>query len=182
MTGAVSPSFAKSLIAHLPRLRRYAAGLSGSVAAADDLVQDCIERALTHAESLKDMERMGPWLRSIVYNLYTDEIRKRQRRGLNVDIMDMSNDIALSISPGGQGGAEDILRALDCLSAEHRQILLLAGIEDLGYREISEELGIPMGTVMSRLARARERLRCALEAKESPPSNVHLLAERKSVR
>jgi RNA polymerase sigma-70 factor (ECF subfamily) len=179
MTGAVSPSFCKSLISHLPRLRRFAAGLSGNVATADDLVQDCIERALTNAGSLRDIDRMGPWLRSILYNLYTDELRKRRRRGRNVDILDMSNDIALSISPSGQSVPKDILCALDSLSAEHRQILLLAGMEGLGYREIAEELGIPMGTVMSRLARARERFRDALESEEVLSSNVHPLTGRR---
>jgi RNA polymerase sigma-70 factor, ECF subfamily len=182
MTQAVSPSFAKSLTAHLPRLRRYAAGLSGSLAAGDDLVQDCIERALTHAESLKSTDRMGAWLRSIVYNLYTDEIRKRQRRGRNVDIMDMSNDIALSTPPEDHGFPEDLLRALNSLSAEHRQILLLVGMEGLGYREIASELGIPIGTVMSRLTRARKRFRDALEAKEVLPSNVQPLTGRRIAR
>jgi RNA polymerase sigma-70 factor, ECF subfamily len=182
MTQAASPFFVKSLIANLPRLRRYAAGLSGSLAAGDDLVQDCIERALTHAESLKNAERMGAWLRSIVYNLYTDEIRRRRRRGQNVDIMDMSNDIALSTNPGGHDPQGEILRALDGLSAEHRQILLLAGMEGLEYREIAEELGIPIGTVMSRLARARERLRRSLETENGLPPNVHPLSGRRMSR
>ncbi len=79
----------------------------------------------------------------------------------------MQDDLALSAPPEDRAGIRDFSMAMHSLSDEHRQILLLVGVEGLSYREIAEELGVPVGTVMSRLARARERLRAALEAPES---------------
>jgi RNA polymerase sigma-70 factor (ECF subfamily) len=157
-------SFADALLAHLPQLRRYAVALSGNLSFADDLVQDCIERALRQSQHLKDRERLGGWLRSILYNLYIDEIRRRRVRGVEKDVTELADDNALAQPATDRGQARDFLRAMDGLSAEHRQILLLVGLQDMSYREIARELSIPIGTVMSRLARARERLRGALDA------------------
>jgi RNA polymerase sigma-70 factor (ECF subfamily) len=84
-----------------------------------------------------------------------------------VELSELDNNLALSTPPADRGATIDFVRALNSLSVEHRQILLLVGLEGLNYREISDELGIPMGTVMSRLARARERLRDALEGGKS---------------
>lgn len=164
VTGGHENPFAAALIACLPRLRRYAAALSGNIGVADDLVQDCIERALRRADSLKDLSRMAPWLRSILFNVYLDWMRHRRSQGTVVDLMAMDNDLALSTHPSDHAIGVDIVRALNGLSPEHRQVLLLVGLEGLSYREVASELGIPIGTVMSRLARARERLREALEA------------------
>jgi RNA polymerase sigma-70 factor (ECF subfamily) len=163
-------SFATALIAHLPGLRRYATALAGSVNAADDLVQDCIERALTRWESLRDPQRMAGWLRSILYNLHMDEVRRRRSQGIGTDLTQMDNDTALSAPPEDRGMTIDFMRAFKQLSAEHRQILLLVGLEGLKYRQISTELDIPIGTVMSRLARAREQLRDALEEEAILPA------------
>jgi len=76
-----APAFADALVAQLPGLRRYAMALVGNGALADDLVQDCIERALGQQGQLRDRERMGAWLRRILYHLYIDEIRRGKRRG-----------------------------------------------------------------------------------------------------
>jgi RNA polymerase sigma-70 factor (ECF subfamily) len=160
----VSRALAAALIAQLPALRRYATALSGNAALADDLVQDGLERALTRAATLQQPERLGAWLRSIVHNLYLDELRRRRVRGVPVDMADMANDLALSTQPANHGGMADLTRAMAALSVEHRQILVLAGVEELSYREIAEELAVPLGTVMSRLARARAALRGVLEA------------------
>jgi RNA polymerase sigma-70 factor (ECF subfamily) len=157
------PAFAQSLIAHLPALRRYATALTGNAALADDLVQDTVERALTRAATLQQPERLGAWLRSIVHNLFLDELRRRRVRGVNVDMADVANDVALSTPAANDGGLNDVARAMTNLSVEHRQILVLAGVEELTYREIADELVLPIGTVMSRLARARSALRALLE-------------------
>ncbi len=161
-------AFASRLIGLLPSLRRYARAISGDAALADDLVQDSIERALARAATLRQPDRLGAWMRGIVHNLYLDELRRRRVRGVRVDVEDMSDDLALSTHAGG--GAPDhapldaVARAMQGLSLEHRQILVLAGVEELPYRAIAEELQVPMGTVMSRLARARAALRRALES------------------
>lgn len=159
--------FADSLIAQLPALRRYATALTGSINSADDLVQDCIERALRQSHTLQDPQRIGGWLRAILHNLFIDDIRRRRARGTDVDIADMEQQIA-DAAPDTLH--VDFRRAVSRLSAEHRQVLLLAGLEGLSYREIAAELGLPIGTVMSRLARARERLRNLLDPDSLPVS------------
>jgi RNA polymerase sigma-70 factor (ECF subfamily) len=178
VTGNRHDPFAKALISHLPRLRSYAAGLTGSISAADDLVQDCMERALKQASSLQDAKRMGGWLRSILLNLYIDLLRLQRSRGMGIDITQVDNDLALSAPPSDRGATIDFMRALNGLSVEHRQILLLVGLEGLSYREVADELAVPMGTVMSRLARARDRLRNALEKEK----NFHPVEQQASGR
>ena len=157
--------FSEALIGQLPRLRRYATALVGNAGAADDLVQDCIERALKRSSTLQDPRRMGAWLRSILHNLHIDELRRRRDIKNGIEITELDN--TLSVAPEDRGASIDFLRAFQGLSTEHKQVLLLAGVEGLNYREIGEELKIPIGTVMSRLARARERLRSAVEREAS---------------
>ncbi len=163
MTASREDDFARELTAHLQALRRYATVLVGNTAAADDLVQDCIERALRQWTKLEHLERIGGWLRSILHNLHIDGLRRNQRQGVSVDISTAENDLAV-VAPGRDSvAALDFDRALRRLSLEHKQVLLLVGLEGLNYREVAEELGVPLGTVMSRLARARERLRYEME-------------------
>jgi RNA polymerase sigma-70 factor, ECF subfamily len=154
-------NFADALVAQLPGLRRYAMALAGNAALADDLVQDSIEKALRQSGQLRELQLLPRWLRRILHNLYIDEIRRRRGRGPEQDIVELADHQELSIPAVDGGAGRDFLRAMNL---EHRQILLLVGLEDLSYREIAEELDVPIGTVMSRLARARERLRGLLEA------------------
>ncbi len=174
--------FGDALIGQLPGLRRYARALVGNAAHADDLVQDCIERALRQADRLREQQRMAGWLRSILHNLYIDELRRKRSRGHEQDIADHVDDCAVSTPPADRGAVIDFTRAMDTLSLEHRQVLLLVGIEDMNYREIATELDIPIGTVMSRLARARERLRSALDGEGNRNATVLPLNARKAQR
>jgi RNA polymerase sigma-70 factor (ECF subfamily) len=128
------------------------------------------------------MQRLGGWLRSILHNLYIDELRRARSRGPERDIADHVDDFALSTPPSDRGTMIDFTRAMDSLTIEHRQILLLVGLEDMNYREIATELEIPIGTVMSRLARARERLRGALEGDPHRTATVLPLDVRKAQR
>ena len=155
----VGAAFAQAMTAQLPALRRYAMVLVGNRTAADDLVQDCIERALRQSGKLENVQRIGGWLRSILHNLYIDEIRRLRRQGGSVDLADVENSRAVVAAGRDSGAIMDLERALAGMSLEHRQVLLLIGLEGLNYREVADELAIPVGTVMSRLARARERLR-----------------------
>ena len=155
--------FSNALVAQLPGLRRYAGALCGNAALADDLVQDCIERALRQSGQLRELQLLPGWLRRILHNLYIDEIRRRRGRGPEQDIAELADRQELSVAAVDGGMARDFVRAMNALNMEHRQILLLVGLEDLSYREIAEELDVPIGTVMSRLARARERLRGLME-------------------
>lgn len=160
--------FNEALIAQLPALRRYAAALSGGVAAGDDLVQDCLERALKQSDQLRDQRKIASWLRSILHNLFMDELRRRRSRGIEEDIAELTNDFALSVPAADRAEFHEFAAAMDIVGHEHRQILLLVGLEGLSYREIADELHLPMGTVMSRLARARARLRHVLENGSRP--------------
>ena len=163
MTARPQDSFVAALTAQLPALRRYARVLIGSATEADDLVQDCIERALRQWTKLEHVERIGGWLRSIVHNIHIDELRRKRRQGISVDLTtaeDLSANMSFVRDPAA---AIDFDRALSSLTYEHRQILLLVGMEGLSYRETAGELGVPLGTVMSRLARARERLRYEID-------------------
>ena len=165
----VSPSsaFTDALVAQLPALRRYAVGLVSNVALADDLVQDCIEKALGQESQLRELERLGGWLRHILHNLYIDEIRRGKRRGRERDITELADHLELSEPAPDNSAKMEFVHALNRLSVEHRQILLLVSVEELSYREIADELEIPQGTVMSRLARARERLRSVLQGEST---------------
>lgn len=151
--------FAEALVAHLPALRRYAVSLIGNTALADDLVQDCIERALRQSSQLRELPRIAGWLRRILYNLYIDEMRRSRAKGKEQDVDELADNLELSVPACDRDAVRDLAKAMSQLSLEHREILLLVSVEELNYREIAEELGIPQGTVMSRLARARDRLR-----------------------
>jgi RNA polymerase sigma-70 factor, ECF subfamily len=155
--------FVKAVVAQIPGLRRYAMALTGNAALADDLVQDSIEKALRQSGQLRELQLLPSWLRRILHNLYIDEIRRRRGRGQQADIMDFVDHPELSLPADDSAQGRDFVRAMNALNFEHRQILLLVGLEDMSYREIAEELNVPIGTVMSRLARARERLRSLME-------------------
>jgi len=180
---AAQSEFAGALIAQLPALRRYATALSGSIVNGDDLVQDCIERALKQSDRLRDRQKLGGWLRSILHNLYIDELRRKRSRGIEEDITELADNFAISVPPSDSALFHEFTAAMATLSAEHREILLLVGLDGMNYREIAEALHIPIGTVMSRLARARERLRNALEnGTGREVANIASLAERRKMR
>ncbi len=156
------------MVGHLPALRRYALGLTGDRHAADDLVQDCIERALSRLDTLLDEQRLAAWLRSILFNVFIDGRRTRRRRPETGEA-GLDELVDKATMPDVWQEANDVLRAIATLTPQHRQVILLVAEEGLSYREVADELGVPVGTVMSRLARAREQLRDALTER---PSNI----------
>lgn len=144
------------LIEHLPRLRRYARALTGDANRADDLVQDTLERALAKLDLWQPGSDLRAWLFTLMHNLFVNQIRVR--RPLET-VMEDALDEPVS---GGQMealAARDIHAALAQLPEEQREVLLLVGLEQFGYAEAAQVLGVPTGTVMSRLSRARERMR-----------------------
>jgi RNA polymerase sigma-70 factor, ECF subfamily len=125
-------------------------------------LQDCLERAWKNKAAITDEGPLFPWLRAILHNVDIDRIRRR--RPYEAESLDaIAETLAGSCAGDGPALSMDVIRAMNRLSFEHRQILLLVGVEGLSYREIADELATPIGTVMSRLARAGERLRALLE-------------------
>ncbi|WP_421993980.1 RNA polymerase sigma factor [Reyranella sp.] len=146
----------------IPALRRHAFALVREHAGADDLVQDTLERALLHWGSRRPDGDLRAWLFTILRNLHLDARRRSSRRGTSVAIDD--TDLAdPATSPEAAAEARDVLAALDRLPEEQKSLLLLVGVEDFSYDEAARILGLPMGTVMSRLSRARQKLRSMVE-------------------
>ncbi len=147
----------------IPHLRRYARALTRDLTRADDLVQDCLERALARRHLFRPGSPLKPWLFRIMHNIHVNELRARAARPAEVAFDPAAADASAAARAGERLALRDVARALDALSEEQRQVLLLVVLEDFTYREVAEVLGIPVGTVMSRLSRARETLRRALD-------------------
>lgn len=150
----------------IPRLRRYARALTGERTRADDLVQDTLERAWGKLHLWRRGSDMRAWMFSIMHNTFINHIRKKQLDAVSMD------DEALEIPT--RATQEDALQMRDLSSAigklpdEYREVILLIGLEQMSYEEVAHVLGIPMGTVMSRLSRGRERLRVIMAGESAP--------------
>jgi RNA polymerase sigma-70 factor, ECF subfamily len=151
----------EAVAAELPRLRRYARALLGDDGEADDLIQDTLERGLARLQQWRDGESPRKWLFSILHNLHVDGLRRKSRRPPHVGLESLGVDQSAPAADGASG--RDLDRALQLLTGEQRQVVLLIGLEGLSYAETAEVLDIPVGTVMSRLARGRERLRVLMD-------------------
>jgi RNA polymerase sigma-70 factor, ECF subfamily len=141
-------------------LRRYAASLLRDRQEIDDLVHDCLVRALDRLHTRHQDAEMRPWLFAILRNLYINRIRQTKVRG-TPDSLDVVPEAALMVLPRQeeQVATQDIIQAVERLPEALRSVLLLVTVEDLSYDEVAQVLNIPIGTVMSRLSRARERIR-----------------------
>lgn len=154
------PDRAALIEAQIPGLRRFAyALLRGDRERADDLVQDTLERALSRWHLRRSEGSVRSWLYTILHNRFLSDQHRARRRGLH-DALTEETEL-----PGIEGGQDsalehrDLLRAFSALPEEQRSVLLLIGVEDLSYDEAARVLSVPIGTVMSRLHRGRERLR-----------------------
>jgi RNA polymerase sigma-70 factor, ECF subfamily len=152
---------------NIPSLRRYAWTLLRNSSDADDLVQECLLKALDRIDTLRAASDLRSWLFTIMHNLYVNRWRRMKLRArLAAD----NAEAELAVGPSQQASAEiqDVLRGLSTLTEEQRQIVLLVAVEGFQYGEVAAMLGIPVGTVMSRLSRARDRLREFVEGRERP--------------
>lgn len=150
---------AAAIAAVIPRLRRYARALTGNAAQADDLVQDCLVRGLANQAQWREGASPRKWLFTILHNLYIDETRARSRRLRQVDLETIEAERQPSAAGADIYSAVEIGQALAQLPGEQRQTLLLVALEGLSYAEAADVLDVPIGTVMSRISRAREELR-----------------------
>jgi RNA polymerase sigma-70 factor, ECF subfamily len=148
------------LISLLPRLRRFGVALVRSQDKADDLVQAACERALRAEEQWQPGTRLDSWMFRIMRNLWIDEIRKTKTQGVRDDLddtFDLAGEDGVKTSEF-RSEASAVEQAIQRLPEEFRSVLVLVCIEELSYREAAEVLGVPIGTVMSRLARARRNI------------------------
>ncbi len=159
------------LIEHLPRLRRYARALTRDASQADDLVQDTLERALIKLDLWQPGSDLRAWLFTLMHNLFVNQVRAGR---LQETELDAARDVPVA---GGQMDAlalRDLHTALGRLPADQREVILLVGLEQFGYAEAARILDVPVGTVMSRLSRGRERLRQLLAGEENDAAVVKL--------
>jgi RNA polymerase sigma-70 factor (ECF subfamily) len=151
-------TFRQGVEAAIPALRRYARALTRNADSADDLVQDTLVRAL-RSEHLFHGGELRSWLYTILANLNRNRLRSLARRPV---LSSLEEDDAPDLA-GPEAGSRDIARALATLAEEQREALLLVVLEGLSYREVADVQGVPIGTVMSRLARARGQIKRYLD-------------------
>lgn len=154
------------LLSWVPRLRRYARALAGNREDADDLVQDTLERAWSRSSLWRGVGDMRAWLFGVMHNLHVDGVRRP--RPPTVPLDEGTPEILVAPAQSERLEVRDLQAALDQLSPEQKEVLLLVALEDMAYAEVAATLGIPIGTVMSRLSRGRERLRLLLAGAEQP--------------
>ncbi|QOF81627.1 RNA polymerase sigma factor [Variovorax sp. 38R] len=161
---------ARLLVEHIPSLRRYARALTGNAWAADDLVQDTLERACGKWRLWVVGSDLRAWLFTVMHNLFASQVRRRPPPHAVVPLDDVAPELLQGgADPGRDPGLGlDLQRCLMQLPEEQRAVLLLVTLEDLSYAEVAKVLGIPIGTVMSRLSRARHRLQELMDGAAAP--------------
>ena len=161
----MSGKFSDQLIAVLPRLRRFARGLTGSAVEADDLVQAACERALARMHQFQEGTRFDSWMFRIVQTIWIDQLRARDVRKEDGELEEdrLGTDESVRRADARLALLE-VRRAVSRLPVEQRTALLLVTVEGLSYKDAAEVAKVPVGTIMSRLARARVALQGQLEA------------------
>jgi len=160
-------AFGDQLVALLPRLRRFARGLTGSAAEADDLVQAGCERALARSGQFQEGTRFDSWMFRILQTIWIDQLRARKVRredpAPEIEDERFGTDEPVRLAEA-RLSLEEVRRAVSCLPEEQRSALMLVTVEGLSYKEAAEISNVPIGTIMSRLARARTALQGHLES------------------
>jgi len=162
---------AKRLVELIPRLRRYARALVGERSSADDLVQDTLERAWAKLHLYRRGTDLRAWLFTVMHNVHVNRVRATR---VNDPLEDEMPELAQRGTQPDALLVRDLDRAIARLPADQRAVLLLVTLEDMSYDEVARTLGIPIGTVMSRLSRAREKLR-AMMLGQSPSARLKLV-------
>lgn len=151
--------FGRQVQEHVPRLRRYARALTGDPHKADDLVQDALERAWNKFHLWRPGSDLRAWLFTIMHNLFVNQLRQGSLSDLGVPLDGEALEVPVGAGQEQALALRDLEAALARLPSEQREVLLLVGLENLRYEEAARVLGVPVGTVMSRLSRGREQLR-----------------------
>jgi RNA polymerase sigma-70 factor, ECF subfamily len=151
--------FARLLEVEIPRLRRYARALTRDVSRADDLVQSCLTRAVAKQHLWQPGTDLRAWLFTILHNQHVNDVRRSVREGINVAVEEMAPLLTVQANAMDVLQLRDLEAAIGKLPAEQRQVILLVGLEGMRYEEVAVILGVPVGTVRSRLSRGRDQLR-----------------------
>ncbi len=165
------PDICRKIEEEIPRLRRYARALTRDANAADDLVQDCLARALAKMHLWQTGTDLRAWLFTILHNQYVNHVRRAVREGSAVGLSDSEPALTTAPNQGKRLELRDLERAMAKLPEEQRSVLLLVGLEGMRYEEVAAVLDVPVGTIRSRLSRGRELLRqlMGMAPEESTP-------------
>jgi len=178
--------FARLIEVEIPRLRRYARALTRDVSRADDLVQSCLTRAVAKQHLWQPGTDLRAWLFTILHNQHVNDVRRAVREGVSVAVEEMAPVLTVGSNAIAALELRDLEAAIAKLPQEQRQVILLVGLEGMRYEEVALILGVPVGTVRSRLSRGRDQLRRLMDmdqdedaARSAPPSSgVATLAAR----
>ena len=163
--------FTRLLEIEIPRLRRYARALTRDVARADDLVQSCLIRAIAKQHLWQPGTDLRAWLFTILHNPHVNDVRRSVREGVSVPIEDMPAVLTVQSNAMSKLELRDLETAIAQLPEEQRQVILMVGLEGMRYDEVADILGVPIGTVRSRLSRGRDALRVLMGmTKETLPT------------
>lgn len=155
------------IVEHIPRLRRYARALLHNPATADDLVQDTLERAWAKRALWRQGSDLRAWLFTIMHNVFVNQFHRRVAMPVAIGFDEIA-PVAASASAEENVVLRDLSSALTQLNPDLREVVFLVGVEQMSYQEVANLIGTPIGTVMSRLSRGRERLRLLLEGETLP--------------
>jgi RNA polymerase sigma-70 factor (ECF subfamily) len=166
-------NFAQLLETEIPRLRRYARALTRDGSRADDLVQSCLVRAVAKEHLWQPGSDLRAWLFTILHNQHVNDVRRSVREGVTVAVEDVAPVLTVASNAAASLQLRDLERAMARLPEEQRQVILLVGLEGMRYEEVAKILGIPIGTVRSRLSRGREMLRELMDMKDDAVAASH---------
>jgi RNA polymerase sigma-70 factor (ECF subfamily) len=158
--------FGRLLEVEIPRLRRYARALTRDVSRADDLVQSCLTRAVAKQHLWQPGTDLRAWLFTILHNQHVNDVRRSVREGVSVAVEDMAPMLTVASNAIAALQLRDLEAAIAKLPQEQRQVILLVGLEGMRYEEVALILGVPVGTVRSRLSRGRDQLRRLMDMGE----------------
>lgn len=156
----------EAILEQVPRLRRYARALTGDRHRADDLVQDTLERALAKWALFRPGSRPEAWLMTLMHNIFVNQWRRQAAAPEQVELESLALEPPVPARQEDGLALRDLQAALDRLTPEQREVLLLVTLEELSYEDTARVVGVPVGTVMSRLSRARDRLRRLLDGSD----------------
>lgn len=152
---------------HIPYLRGLARSLAHNPVMAEDLLQECLTRAIAKKHLYRDGTNLRAWLSTILHNLFVSEVRRIGRWEGGVDPDDVLRKVATGPAQHDHLMLQAVSNALDRMPSEHALVILLVGVEGRSYEEVSKLLGVPVGTVKSRVSRARSHLRAVLDGEEA---------------